>query len=130
MRGVTLIETILVLCLITALAGLSIGPGIEQFELQQAQSDGTHVAAIARHARAQAMHGTPHSLFWSEDTHTLVVSAESYELYPLSGIALHATGTAIHFLGPEQNDESGTFQIGSWAITTNPAEAINLQHAL
>jgi prepilin-type N-terminal cleavage/methylation domain-containing protein len=137
MRGVTLVELLISISLAALLASVTIGPGIQQFEAALAQSDGTRMAAIARHARAEAMHGIPHSLYWSDAPHALVIRAagESDQSYPL---AENKDGTAsgiIQFLGLGNIHPVGWLRraassTGAWEVDSNSEEAITVMHTL
>jgi hypothetical protein len=76
------------------------------------------------------MHAAPHTLYWSEITHMLVVGGESDESYPLAKNYETSIGDAIHFSGPELTDHPESLHISTWAISTNALGAITLQHAL
>jgi hypothetical protein len=127
MRGITLVEIMIVLGLFTLLIGASIGPGLQDFKIILGQAGGTRMAVLARHARAEAMHGISHSLYFSDTSDALVIRAtnESDESYPLAGSKENTASGTIQFLGL-----AGTIRDGAWEVESNSSGAITLIHSL
>ncbi|MDB5236901.1 MAG: hypothetical protein JWL88_3 [Parcubacteria group bacterium] len=130
MNGMTLIELLIVIALASVLTSLSIGMGIQEFEQTLAHANGTRMTTIARHARAQSMHGTSRNLYWASKF--LIVAPQSGgqdESYIFSENETGIATGSIRFLGPARLNDASSLQIGTWETAAGTAGSIDLNHS-
>lgn len=130
MRGVTLIEILIVLGLLAILSGTIVYAGLHGFERTLARTDGARAVAIVRHARARSMHASSREVSWSSEPHTLTLSPAPEESYALSGISEVRMGTPIHFTGRAGSIQVRAPDISIWDITVSSLGTIDITHDL
>ncbi|KND51008.1 MAG: hypothetical protein AB202_01195 [Parcubacteria bacterium C7867-007] len=135
MSGVTLIELLMVLGLITAITTFAAPVSISNFERLLAHTDPERTVAILRHARAQGMHGNERSIEWNESVHTLnnqpAKAVDDGESYVLSAHTRSEIDGRISF--PVENLESSiqfTYGSSTWRLSIGELGAISFQNAL
>ncbi|SRR6266481_2288367 len=118
MRGVTLIELLIVISLGALIVGIHIGPDIEGFNRNLAQVDAARIATILRHERARAVHGVlvqddaPFTLLGDES----IVGAQTIHFDRLGG----KEGNGSLSIRPARGD--------SWELVVEGTDRITLTH--